>query len=176
MVDDEMARGRATQAAAHVASPPLIRILYVEDDPHYREAITTELSELGFLVRSFADAASLAEEADAVVDCDIIVLDWVLPKISGIDLLTDLRQSGVDLPVVFLTGNSFSAAEVMAFDRGAVDFIDKARGAEILARRLRLLVRTPNSPAAPAPAGRRLSRARRPGGRRPPAAGPRTPP
>jgi two-component system response regulator ChvI len=148
----EMGQGRPTQGLIPVANPPPIRILYVEDDPHYREAITTELSENGFLVRSFADAAALAEAADAVVDADIIVLDWALPKISGIDLLTDLRQSGVDLPVVFLTGNGFSAAEVMAFDRGAVDFIDKARGAEILVRRLRLLVRAPNPAAAPAPA------------------------
>jgi two-component system response regulator ChvI len=66
-----------------------------------------------------------------------------MPDVSGIDLLVQLRQSDVNLPVVFFTGYAFSAQENLAFDRGAVDFIDKMVGVEILARRLRLLLATP---------------------------------
>jgi two-component system, OmpR family, response regulator ChvI len=57
----------------------------------------------------------------------------------------------VNLPVVFLTGYGFTAQENLAFETGAVDFIDKARGVEILARRLRRLLKAPKS-AAPPPA------------------------
>jgi two-component system response regulator ChvI len=57
----------------------------------------------------------------------------------------------VNLPVVFLTGYGFTAQENLAFETGAVDFIDKARGVEILARRLRRLLKARKS-AAPPPA------------------------
>jgi two-component system, OmpR family, response regulator ChvI len=67
-------------------------------------------------------------------------------------LLVELRQCGVNLPVVFLTGYGFKAQENLAFEAGAVDFIDKARGVEILARRLRRLVRSPKPAAASASA------------------------
>ena len=55
----------------------------------------------------------------------------------------------MNLPVVFLTGYGFTAQENLAFEAGAVDFIDKARGVEILARRLRRLVRAPKAAAQP---------------------------
>jgi two-component system, OmpR family, response regulator ChvI len=51
-----------------------------------------------------------------------------------------LRRGGVNLPVVFLTGQALTERESLAFDRGAIDFIDKARGVEIVARRLKRVV------------------------------------
>ena len=127
----------------------LIKVLHVEDDPNCREAIADELSDHGFVVHSFADAISLVDALALPSEADIILLDWDLPEISGIELLFELRQADMNLPVVFLTGYAFRAQEHLAFDRGAVDFIDKARGVEILARRLRRLVRAPKSAAAP---------------------------
>jgi two-component system, OmpR family, response regulator ChvI len=103
----------------------------------------------GFVVRSFADAFSLAEGLAVSSEADIILLDWDLPNLSGIELLVELRQCGMNLPVVFLTGYGFTAQENLAFKSGAVDFIDKARGIEILATRLRRLVRAPKSAAVP---------------------------
>ena len=67
----------------------------------------------------------------------MVVLDWRLPNISGIDLLTELRRRGVGLPVVFLTSHTPLANEQLAFERGALDFIDKTRGIEFIAMRLR---------------------------------------
>jgi two-component system response regulator ChvI len=67
------------------------------------------------------------------------VLDWKLPDISGIDLLPKLRRRGVNLPVVFLTSHVQLANEKLAFERGALGFIDKTRGVELLAMRLRLV-------------------------------------
>jgi DNA-binding response OmpR family regulator len=67
--------------------------------------------------------------------------DGGLPNILGIDLLPQLRRHGVNLPVVFLTGDALADHEALAFERGAADFIDKAHGMEILVRRLRLAMR-----------------------------------
>jgi two-component system, OmpR family, response regulator ChvI len=131
------------------AAPGAIRILFVEDDDYYREVLEQELAEHGFAIRSFADAASLLGSIELVADADVILLDWALPRTSGIDLLPQLRRRGVNLPVVFLTGRALTANESLAFDRGAIDFIDKARGVEVVARRLKRAVDTARSAAPP---------------------------
>jgi two-component system, OmpR family, response regulator ChvI len=145
---DETEPGRANQQIAEQGRD-LLRVLHVEDDPNCREAIADQLSDHGFVVHSFADAVSLVDALSRATEADIILLDWDLPEVSGIELLVELRRYGVNLPVVFLTGYGFHAQENLAFESGAVDFIDKARGVEILARRLRRLVRAPKSAAGP---------------------------
>src|SRR5258708_21390531 len=140
--------GRANQQSAELGRD-LIRVLHVEDGGNCREVIAGQLSDHGFVVRSFADAMSLADGLAVSSEADIILLDWDLPDASGIEVLVALRQCGVNLPVVFLTGYAFTAQENLAFETGAVDFIDKARGVEILARRLRRLLKAPKSAAAP---------------------------
>jgi two-component system response regulator ChvI len=139
--------------ALPLASPSPIKsaitVLHVEDDPICRETIADQLSERGFVVHSFADAMSLADDIAVSSEADIILLDWDLPDASGIELLVALRECGVNLPVVFLTGYAFTAQENLAFESGAVDFIDKARGVEILATRLRRLLKAPKSAATP---------------------------
>src|SRR4029077_5881323 len=126
-----------------------IKVLHVEDDLTYREAIADQLLGHGFVVRSFADALSLADGLAASSEADIILLDWDLPGVSGIELLVELAQRGGNLPVGFLTGYTFTAQENLAFKTGAVDFIDKARGVEILARRLRRLLKARKPMGAP---------------------------
>jgi two-component system response regulator ChvI len=123
-----------------------IRIIFVEDDDDFREAATMELTDLGFSVMPFADGtAMLAAAADGMA-ADVIVLDWSLPSLPGIDLLPRLRREGIQLPVVFLTGRSTTGHESLAFDRGALDFVDKSRGMEILAKRLRLIFESSKRP------------------------------
>ena len=128
----------STQAeSASARRADAIGVLLVEDDHNYRETLTRELSEQGFVVRSFADGASLLGSLDPAVNADVIILDWILPKMTGIDLLTRLRRDGVGLPVVFFTSHDLKAHESLAFDKGAFDFVFKSRGVEILAKRLR---------------------------------------
>ena len=127
-----------------------IRVLFVEDDENYREIVGDELAHHGFAVRSFADGDSLLGSLDSATEADVIVLDWKLPGISGIDLLPELRQHGVNLPVVILTGRAVTAdEECLAFERGAVDFIDKTRGVEILVSRLKLVAKAARPAANP---------------------------
>lgn len=132
----------AAGSPAYLGRTGGIRILFVEDDEFYRENLVAELTERGFVVHSFTDATWLLRSLDSAVEADVIVLEWELPKTSGIDLLSQLRQRGVNLPVVFLTSHVLQANEKLAFERGAVDFIDKSRGVEILTSRLRLVSET----------------------------------
>jgi two-component system, OmpR family, response regulator ChvI len=123
-----------------------IRMILVDDDEDFREAASIELEDLGLVVTSFPDgAALLAAVAEGVV-ADVIVLDWNMPAITGIDLLPRLRREGVQLPVVFLTGRSTPNIENVALDRGALDFVDKSRGMPILAKRVRLIVESSKRP------------------------------
>jgi two-component system response regulator ChvI len=145
-------------APAAIGQAELRRVVLVESDQYYREVLTVELLRQGFVVHAFADGASLLGSLATAVDADLAVLDWDLPKTPGIKVLAQLRQHGVNLPVVFLTGKVIAgddhdhdrcvlaprevlnAYECMAFDHGAVDFIAKSRDRQVLVRRLRSVV------------------------------------
>jgi two-component system response regulator ChvI len=118
-----------------------IRILLVEDDKEYADSLIAELAKGGFSVRHFADGSSLLGALDQTLDAHVIVLDWLLPKMSGTDLLAAIRRRGIKLPVVFVTAPSLIRDEIEALERGAMDFIEKSRGVEILVRRLRSVVK-----------------------------------
>jgi two-component system response regulator ChvI len=141
---------------AAIGQAELRRVVLVESDQYYREALTFELLCHGFVVHAFTDGAALLGSLASAVNADLAVLDWDLGKMPGIELLAKLRQHGINLPVVFLTGKvipgdehdqcllapkeTLDANECTAFDRGAVDFIAKSRGKGVLVRRLRNVV------------------------------------
>ena len=119
-------------------------------------------------------ARALLGSLASAVDADLAVLDWDLAKMPGIKLLAELRQHGVNLPVVFLTGKvipgdehdqcllapqeTLNANECMAFDHGAVDFIAKSRGRGVLVRRLRNVVELAKPrPRSDLPVAKRLA-------------------
>ena len=116
------------------------KLVLVDDDELYREALSTDLADRGFAVSCFADAPSFLEAMDNGIVVHVALLDWVMPGMSGFELMGALRERGTRLPVVFLTGFSMVDRELRALDLGAVDFVDKARGAEVLARRLRVII------------------------------------
>jgi two-component system, OmpR family, response regulator ChvI len=152
--EQDVASSAAAQTAllASTSKTDAVSVLLIEDDENYREVLAEDLSDRGFSVRSFADGASFLQSLDAAVDADVILLDWRLPQTSGIDLLPQIRRHGIRLPVVFLTGRSSAEYESLAFERGASDFIDKARGVDVLAKRLRHTVETAAGPIAASPA------------------------
>ena len=125
-------------------------VVLVDDDDHYRETLSADLADRGFAVSCFADGPSFLEAMSTGVEAQVALLDWALPQMSGFELLGAMRERGIELPVVFLTGYSLVERELQALDRGAVDFVDKARGTEVLAHRLRVII---ESQRALAPAG-----------------------
>ena len=122
---------------ASASEPDAIRVLLIEEGA--RGFLTDELSKQGFAVRKIA---SLPSEPDAVSDADVIVLHCDRAKISSIELLVKLHRQRVNVPVVVLTGEPLPAHECLALDKGAVDVICKSRGPDVLARRLRGVVKT----------------------------------
>jgi two-component system response regulator ChvI len=123
-----------------------IRLVFVEDDPDFRESAAAELEDLGFEVECFAEGAALLDAFANGASADVIVLDWNLPAMSGIELIPRLRRAGVLLPVVLLTGRSTPNLENLALDHGALDFVDKTRGLPILAKRIRLILDSAKKP------------------------------
>jgi two-component system response regulator ChvI len=119
-----------------ISEPDPIRVLLIEDNHFYRETLTYALLEQGFAVQSFGDGVSPLGALDTAGDIDVIVLDWRLPKTSGIDAL--LRRRGISFPLVLFTDLVHVADECLAFDGEANDL--KSRGAEVLARRLGRMV------------------------------------
>jgi two-component system, OmpR family, response regulator ChvI len=121
---------------ASVSEPDAIRVLLIEEGA--RGSLTDELSKQGFTVRR---AVSLAVTPDAVRDVDVMVFHCDLAKISSIDLLGKFRGLGLDIPVVLLTDEAAPAHECLALDKGAIDVILKSRGPDVLATRLKGVVK-----------------------------------
>ncbi|HJQ59110.1 MAG TPA: response regulator transcription factor [Vineibacter sp.] len=123
-----------------------VRLVFVDDDDDYREVAGAELVDHGFDVVALPTGTAALEYLEGGGSGDVIVLDWDLPAVAGIDLLPKLQRRGVRLPVVFLTGHSSTTHESIALERGALDFVDKSRGLGILARRIRLIVEAGKQP------------------------------
>ena len=120
------------------------RILLVEDDPGLRLTLTHRLDSEGYRV----DTAGDGEEglARAVGDgFDLLILDVMLPRKSGFDVLRDLRQRGIGTPVLMLTARGQVSDRVVGLKLGADDYLTKPfEMAELLARiEARLRVRPP---------------------------------
>src|SRR5258708_867960 len=124
-----------------------IRLVLVDDDEDYREAVSGQLADFGFEVAAFADGAAMFAHFAEGRSADVAVLDWRLPTSSGLELLAQMRRRGILVPVVFLTGLPATTYENAALEQGALDFVDKARGVEILAKRVRLIVEAGKRPA-----------------------------
>jgi two-component system phosphate regulon response regulator PhoB len=126
-----------------IRARPGTRVLVVDDDSALQGIVGAMLETSGIS----ALAASSAEEAYGLLtgDCvDLVVLDWSLPGMSGIDLCRKLRGEARfgSLPILFLTAHSTSDELITAFDAGADDFVSKPfRAPELKARVLGLLRR-----------------------------------
>ena len=115
-------------------------VALVDSDEQYRKMLSAELADRGFSVSCFPNGPAFLEALGNGVEAQVALLDWVLPEMSGFELLGALRQRGIGPPVVFLTGYFLVELELQALVHGAFDFVDKARGIEVLSRRLRVIL------------------------------------
>jgi len=119
------------------ASPA--RILFVEDEPAIRDAVTTALAGAGYLVRSQGDGMRLHELA-ASFRPDLAILDIALPGPDGLSLARRLRARD-DLPVLFLTARDSVDARLAGFAAGADDYLVKPFAMTELLARVHALLR-----------------------------------
>jgi heavy metal response regulator len=120
-----------------------MRILVVEDEPQIADFLARGLTENGYSV----DTAHDGEEALAwpsVADFDVIILDVMLPALSGLEVCRRLRERGVRTPVLMLTARDAVEDRVAGLDSGADDYLVKPFAfAELLARVRALIRREP---------------------------------
>jgi len=124
-----------------------MRILLVEDDHDTADTIKDELSK-SYVV----EVSSNGEDGELkaqVNEYDLIILDSILPGISGVDVCRKLRQSHINTPILMLTGKSEIAEKVAALDSGADDYLTKPFSFDELFARIRALIRRPDTNQIP---------------------------
>ncbi|MCU0534270.1 MAG: response regulator transcription factor [Hydrococcus sp. Prado102] len=117
-----------------------MRILLVEDDPEQLEPLHEALSEVGHIV----DGAPDGETAQWLIgekDYDLLILDWMLPDFSGLNLCQQYRHAGKTAPVLILTAKDTVLDKVKGLDAGADDYIVKPIDLVELLARVRALGR-----------------------------------
>jgi DNA-binding response OmpR family regulator len=116
------------------------RILVIDDDPAITSLLKRGLSYEGFAV----DIASTGEAGLALArerPPDLVVLDIMMPGISGLEVLQRVRAAGDRLPVLLLTAKDAPADQVLGLEAGADDYVVKPFTFEVLLARVRALLR-----------------------------------
>ncbi|NOK70953.1 MAG: response regulator transcription factor [Chloroflexi bacterium AL-N10] len=119
-----------------------MRVLVVEDDVGISRFIHQGLKEAGYAVDIAADGSEGINYAIAT-DYDAIVLDVLLPELDGLSVLKNLRQRGLQTPVLLLTALDTVQDRVLGLDAGADDYLIKPFDFTELLARLRALLRRP---------------------------------
>jgi len=116
--------------------PSGVRIVFVEDDLLFRDALIRNLEDSGFEVRDFESGEAALEYFETGGRADVAILDWKLPGIAGIELLQKMGAKEKGIPVIFLTSLGDQVYEETALLNGASDFIEKSRSYSILLSRI----------------------------------------
>jgi DNA-binding NtrC family response regulator len=131
------------------------RILIVDDEPNVRLMLRTTLESVGYTVAE-ADDGNRALERVHIDTFDMILLDLLMPRMDGMELLKQLRAADISTPVVILTAHGSVPEAVAAMKLGAIDFLAKPITPDALRRvvadvveRHRLAAAAPDAPSPP---------------------------
>ncbi len=117
-----------------------MRLLFAEDDRDISKAVQTLLERSGYSVDAVyngQDALDYIEQADY----DGVILDWMMPKKTGIEVLARMRGKGISTPVLMLTARDAIEDRVEGLDTGADDYLPKPFAASELLARIRAMLR-----------------------------------
>ncbi len=120
----------------------MAKVLLVEDDDELSEVLKCTLTSRGFTVQAVRDGNE-ALDLLRVNKYDVIVLDWMMPGLSGIDVCKRLRSGGDRTPILMLTARTSDEDTEHGLDAGADDYLTKPFENRVLAARLRALLRRP---------------------------------
>ena len=122
-------------------------VLVVEDEPSFVEALTVGLTREGFRVQTAADGMEALNRFDAVKP-DIVLLDVMLPRLSGIDVCRQLRKRS-QVPIIMVTAKGAEIDTVVGLEVGADDYVTKPyRIRELVARMRAVMRRLPDASVA----------------------------
>lgn len=117
-----------------------MRLLIAEDEKALNRVLVKQFTKAGYSVDSCFDGESVFDYL-AGAKYDAIVLDVMMPKLSGFEVLEKMRKQGDDTPVIFLTAKSEIEDKVFGLDSGANDYLTKPFSFEELAARVRMITR-----------------------------------
>jgi DNA-binding response OmpR family regulator len=142
VVIDVIAVGSMSPAVASRISRGIMsqRVLLVEDDASLARSILEGLSDEGFALTHVADGVAALETLRAG-EWDLIILDWWLPGVDGLEVLGSHRNEGGTTPVLFLTARDAVSDRVRGLDGGADDYLCKPFAFDELLARSRALIR-----------------------------------
>jgi len=121
-----------------------VKILIVEDNQKLAKGLKKGLEDEGFAV----DTAFDGEDGQSKIesrrkDYDLVVLDIMLPKISGLDVCKNVRDKEINLPILMLTAKDATEDKITGLDCGADDYMIKPFSFDELTARIRALLRRP---------------------------------
>lgn len=120
-----------------------MRILLVEDEIAIANFIAEGLQEEGFAVDTAHNGREgLRLALDNLAEYDLVLLDWMLPGVSGIEICRAIRKENKELPVLFLTAKDTVDDVVFGLETGANDYLRKPFAFEELLARMRVLLRS----------------------------------
>jgi two-component system response regulator ChvI len=119
------------------------RIAVVDDDDLFRETLAGNLKDANYDAVEFNCGQVFLDALAAGRIPDLVLLDWKMPGLSGIEVLREVRRTYPDLPVIFLTVLGAQIFEEAALLGGAVDFIEKSRSFTILSKRIERILASP---------------------------------
>lgn len=127
------------------------KILIAEDDPNIRLGLIATLESEGYEVTAASDGAQ-ALKLYPQTPYDLVMLDVMMPKLSGYDVCRELRAKGVRTPVLFLTAKGEEIDKVVGLKLGADDYVTKPFGVHELLARVEALLRRSRANSSTAPA------------------------
>ncbi len=117
-----------------------MRLLLAEDERRVRAFVARGLSEEGFQVRETGDGAEALDLLEAE-QFDLLLLDWMLPRRSGLEVLRTLRGRNDVIPIIMLTARDAVSDRTLALNEGADDYVVKPFAFEELLARVRAVLR-----------------------------------
>ena len=125
-----------------------MRVLVAEDDRGLRDALARGLRENGYVVDTVADGEAAVRFLRSY-EYAVVVLDWRMPRMSGLEVLHWLRRRESEAAVLMLTARDAPADRVTGLDHGADDYLVKPFDFGELLARMRALQRRPRALQAP---------------------------
>jgi len=117
-----------------------IEVLVVEDEVEIRQLIALHLQRQGFLV-SECETAEQANQEIQSKRFSLVVLDWMLPRLSGIDIVGDIKKLSPGTNVLMVTAKADPQDIVFGLEKGADDYLTKPFEVSVLLARVRALLR-----------------------------------
>ena len=122
----------------------MVKICVVEDERSLSDMIRMNLELEGYAVEVFNDGQAAFDKAQEIGEFNLVLLDVMLPKVSGLDICNEIRKTS-KVPVLFLSAKGTTADKIAGLKKGGNDYLSKPFDLEELLLRVQILLQTTSS-------------------------------